>query len=1154
MDMAEKLTPQQEMAVNNRGGKLLVSAAAGSGKTKVLVDRLLTYLMDPQDPANLDDFLIITYTQAAASELRGKIAAKLTQRISEQPQNRHLLHQLQRLHLSKISTVHSFCTDILRENAYQLDIPADFRVAEENECAELQIRALQTVLEQAYETGISSEDFYVFIDSQGAGRDDRSIPEIILKVYKNSRCHLDPDAWLQRCTTDLDDIKDVSQCIWGKYLIEDLHAHLDRQIQSYIRCAEKLEATGEMDKPAALLRDTASQLMSLRALEQWDDIAANAQIDYGRLTFPKNCVDTVLVEEVKYVRDTLKKKLANKLKKFGDTSGQLIADYSQTVSAERGLVDLVRKFGEVYEKLKRGRRVLDFSDLEHKALDLLLGKSRSSPTKIANELAKRFREVMVDEYQDSNDVQDAIFGALTNQRQNCFMVGDVKQSIYQFRLADPTIFIDKYNSYLPAESADIGQGRKVMLSCNFRSSGEVIEAVNEVFSACMSPEVGGLYYGEDESLKEGIPHVPLHEDAVELYGIDVRENAYPEEAAFVASRVCTLLDGNHMIRDCERLRPITPGDIVILLRSPKSTGFWYQKALENVGIRCATENGENLFHAEENEVLLSLLKVINNPLLDIPLAGVLLSRAFSFTADELAKIRGNCKGGSLYAALQSAETKKAKGFLKTLGKLRLEAQKNSLSGLVMRILSLTRIDSIYAAMTDGSVRAENLQAFCRLVSSYERNANGGLSGLIDHLELLEQSGKAVLTDQDAGDAVSIMSIHKSKGLEFPVVFLCALSREFNMRSLNAQVLCHKEMGIGLPFVDMQQRVQYPSIAKRAIAACTKAEMISEEMRVLYVAMTRAKDRLIMTYADEKLREKLEQLEISMRLMDPDMLISSVSCPGMWIWITSILNRSGKWQRRIVEAPQAVCVSSQTVEQNRITSDAVEYLRSGLTFVYPHLPATEIPSKQTATQRKGRDKDREAAENAGTPDMMNSHVWRKPSFIDGTVQGTSRGTAMHAAMQYICFERCGTVDGVRREIARLTNEGYISEQLAKEVSSEQIAAFFASELGQRILRKKEHVLREFKFSLLVDSSENPGDCAEDQILLQGVVDCALVDADGITVIDFKSDRVSDTMLPEAVSRYSMQVRTYAKALSRIYQLPIKSAFLYFFQLNQFVSVI
>jgi len=1150
--MAEQLTKQQEQAINDRGGKLLVSAAAGSGKTKVLVDRLLKYIMDPNDPANLDEFLIITYTQAAASELRSKIAVKLTEHIAADPQNRHLLQQLQRLHLSKISTVHSFCTDILRENAYQLDIPTDFRVAEENECIELQMRALQTVLDEAYAGNGDSDDFYTFIDSQGIGRDDRKIPEIILQVYKNSRCHKDPEAWLEKCMADLEGITDVSECEWGKCLIEDLHATLDEQIRAYMRCADRMEASGQMPKPTALFRDTVSQLMTLRARNSWDDISNNMEIDYGTLTFPRKCTDVDLVDEAKYLRNTLKDTLAKKLKKFTDLSAQLIGDYKQTIAAERGLVVLVRKFADTYDKLKRSRRIMDFSDLEHKALDLLYGKSRSGTTKAAREIATRFREIMVDEYQDSNDVQDSIFSALTEKKQNCFMVGDVKQSIYQFRLADPSIFIKKYNSYVAAEIAQEGQGRKVLLSKNFRSSKAVIDAVNDVFSACMSPKVGGLYYGKEEALEEGVPHDPLEGEVIELYGIDVQDNTYPEEAAFVANRIRRMLDGGELIRDKDTIRPVKAGDIAILLRSPNSTGIWYQRALESAGIRYSTENGENLFHAEENEVMLSLLKVIHNPLQDIPLTAVLLSRVFAFSADELAHIRSQQRYSGLYAAIKNSDSGKAKHFVETLDKLRVEAQRNTLSGLMMRLLSWTRLDSIYASLPDGDVRTESIQAFLRIVASYEQNANGGLSGLIEHLDLLERSGKAIMADRETSDAVKIMSIHKSKGLEFPVVFLCAMSREFNMRSLNAEVLCHKELGIGLPYVDLEKRVHYPSIARRAISACMRAEMVSEEMRVLYVAMTRAKDRLIMTYATDHIEKKLDRLKMSIRLMDSDVIISSALCPATWVWFAAILNRSGLWNPQIVKAPDIQSASDEHEKCDTISEELIQSLHSGLSFSYLHTVATQMPSKQTATQLKGRDKDKEAAENSQKPSYERPN-WRKPSFMDVEMSPVGYGTAMHAVMQYICFERCRSVSGVQSEIKRLTCEGYISPEYAEKIVPEHIASFFASELGLRLLSDKEKVLREFKFSLLVNDGSIANADADDKILLQGVVDCALIEEDGITIIDFKSDRVTETTLSGTVEKYATQLRTYADALARIYKLPIKAAYLYFFCLDSFVTV-
>ena len=454
--MAEKLTPQQRQAVEDRGGRLLVSAAAGSGKTKVLVDRLLKYLNDPVAPANLDDFLIITYTKAAASELRGKIAAKLTERIAAEPENRHLQQQMQRLFLTKISTVHGFCGDLLREFAYKLDLSADFRVADENECGELRETVLAELLDRAYETEGEDSDFRAFVDTQGLGRTDKLVSEIILKVYDSARCHLDPEKWLDNCLRDasVEDVTDVSETVWGRYIVDDLRSYLDGQIGVMRKCCELAEAADGMQKPAVVLRDTLHQLQRLRDAAIWDEIIARKNIDYGRLTFPRKGIDADLAERIKACRNACKKGLEKRLRTFSDGSEQILADLSQSAAGARGLIALVRQFGADYDRAKRSRRCVDFGDLEHKTLDLLLGASRSGPTAASREIAQRFREIMVDEYQDSNGVQDAIFMTLTDQKQNCFMVGDVKQSIYQFRLADPGIFLKKYFDYCPVSASE----------------------------------------------------------------------------------------------------------------------------------------------------------------------------------------------------------------------------------------------------------------------------------------------------------------------------------------------------------------------------------------------------------------------------------------------------------------------------------------------------------------------------------------------------------------------------------------------------------------------------------------------------------------------------------------------------------------------------
>jgi len=1152
--MGEQLTEQQRQAVYDRGGRLLVSAAAGSGKTKVLVDRLLSYVMDPIKAANVDDFLIITYTKAAASELRGKIATKLSEHIAASPENKHLLRQMQRLHLAKISTVHAFCADILREYAYLLDISADFRVADENECLELQSRALQVVLEEAY-TNESDSDFYTFVDSQGFGRDDRRVAEIILKVYNAAKCHLHPDKWLNWCymVQNQRDIEDVSQTVWGKYLIDSLHDYLDLQINAMERCAEAALRTELMEKPAQLLYQTVDQLRQLRAQERWDDIYAQRQIDFGRLTFSKKCTDAELIEQIKAVRDACKAGLEKKMAVFCDSSKQILGDNQDTASATRGLISLVRKFDVKYSQMKRSRRVLDFTDLEHKTLDLLLGKSRSSATKVALEISERFVEVMVDEYQDSNAIQDAIFAVLTEKRQNCFMVGDVKQSIYQFRLADPSIFIDKYNSYVSAEKAMPGQGRKVVLSKNFRSSAAVIQSVNDVFSTCMSPDVGGLAYGDDEALYEGIPHKPLNEPEVELYGIDVRESVYRDEALFVADKISSLLDGKHMIRQGESLRPITADDIVILLRSPGSVGWEYQAALEEKGIRCTSGSGIDILQTEEVEVLCALLRTINNPLLDIPIVTVMLSRIFGFTADELAKIRAAKKGGSIYSAVNQFQSEKTARFLEILADLRSASQMRGISQLLAYIFSKTRMDSIYSAMPDGDVRIANLRQFCQIASDYESALGGSLTRFLSYLDTISERGLPMSNDDTVCGSVTIMSIHKSKGLEFPVVFLCGLSREFNMESVYAQVLCDKELGLGLICVDMEKRVQYPSIAKKAIAAKIRSESVSEEMRVLYVAMTRARDKLIMTYSVKNLEKNLNALSSRIPLSDTRLLTSTAHSPGTWICLTAHCVPMINWKMQIVRMEDSA--ATVTVEESTkvvLTTSQQMQLKNSLGFSYAYIDATTTPSKQTATQLKGREKDREASEHTYKA-YGAKRLWRRPSFISHEYNGSDRGTAIHMLMQHIRYSVCDSVEGVRAEIQRLVEEKFISEQQAKWVDPQQIALFFTTDIGKQI-RNAETVLREFKFSILVDSQTGSCTTPEDKMLLQGVVDCALIEGDGITIIDFKSDRIHEDALADAADRYREQVLIYAEALSRIYQLPIKSALLYFFQLGKFIPII
>ena len=1173
MSMSEKLTPQQQQAVMDRGGNLLVSAAAGSGKTKVLVDRLLSYLTDGDVPANVDDFLIITYTKAAASELRGKIAAKLSERVAEMPQNQHLQRQMQRLYLAKISTVHSFCADILREYAYKLDISVDFRVAEETECLQYQIRILEQMLTEAYDRIADDTDLQTFIDTQGFGRNDGMIPQIILKVYNSAMCHLNPSDWLDKCISDAetDGMTDAGETLWGKYLIDRFKSAVNGHILALEKCIQSAQTLDGFEKVCLLLSNTVFQLKTLVDLEKWDQIASYPGVDFGTLRFSKDVADTDAAQRIKAVRNACKEHLAKLLKVFSDSSEKILEDLSVTACSARGLVKLVQEFTDRYTKLKRTRRIMDFSDLEHYMLRLLYGKNNTGLTAAAVEIGERFREIMVDEYQDSNAVQDAIFSALTRKRNNCFMVGDVKQSIYQFRLADPGIFLDKYDSFAPAEQAQPGQPRKVLLSKNFRSASHVISAVNDVFTQCMSSDVGGLEYGEQEQLFEGIDHAKQSETEVEFYAIDVQEDTYEEESTFVAERICQLLNGKHCVRDKDGFRPIKPEDIVILLRSPGSVGAEFCYALEQRGVRCTMGGSVDLLRTEEIRVMQALLHAVYNPMLDIPLVTVLSSRVFGFKANDLAAIRSKQTAYSFYSALKKDGSRQTVLFLEMLEELRQYARMNSLSCLMQKIVSLTRLDSIYAAMPDGTNRVRNIKAFMQYISAYESTGAKELGQLLSHLDAIAEKGLSIASDNGNAGCVTVMSIHKSKGLEFPVVFLSALSRRFNHDSSTAQVLCHKEMGLGLSCVDRENRVRYPSLSKKAIAAKIVSDDISEEMRVLYVALTRAKDRLVMTYAAKNVEKDISDVACRIDYSGKNLLSSDASCPGQWILQTvvkrteagSLLHNTvspdcrtvsdDPWKIELVTVrTDGESTQPQQIKTETISPETIEQMKCSLNYKYPYTSATMTPSKQTATQLKGRIKDHEAAEDTdGRP--YRPLRFRKPGFVGKDHSPLEYGNLIHRVMERIRFDQCTDVDGVKRELDRLSREAFMSQEDVEQLDPHIIYGFFETELGRKMMQEPK-LLREFKFSVLVNGVDYSCSCEDDKVLLQGVVDCALIEEDGVTVVDFKTDRVTESTLAQTADSYRMQVKAYTDALSRIYNKPVKASYLYFFNLKKLVSVL
>lgn len=1171
-----KLTVAQQAAVENHGGAVLVSAAAGSGKTRVLVERLMRQVCDPEKPHDVDEFLIITFTKKAAAELRTRIAKDLTERLAATPDNRHLQRQLHRIYLAKISTIHSFCSDLLHEYAYQLQLPADFRQAEESETDTIRQKLVTGLLEERYTEPEMAEGLQLLADLLGSGRDDRAVAELILSVYDETRCHLSEEAWIRFCLNGLDTsgLADASQTTWGSYLIESLRTAVSDCLSAYDavngRLAEDPVLCGSY--LPVFLQD-ADRLRSVLQAQTWDEIAALGPFSFDRLKSSKGCEDAELLAQAKLVRDLCKKKIPAMLSAFYAPSSVIFAEAETSAPALHCLFSLVEDFAERYRAEKERLHLQDFSDLEHGAVRLLLQKGSLLPTKIAKEVSERFTEIMVDEYQDTNEVQDAIFKAISKDGKNRFMVGDVKQSVYRFRLADPTIFIRKYKAYRDYREAAEGAPRRILLSENFRSGGEILEAANAVFSTCMSEAVGDLAYGPEEALVQGIEHTPLPYPPVELHCIvtasgdeDEAPKKTAAEAAFVAGRIRRLLDEQTPVRERDGLRPVRPGDIVVLLRSLKSSAQYYLDALGAQGIAAVCDNGASILGSEELEELISLLQVLDNAHQDIPLAGAMLSPIFGFSADALAAVRAKHKSLDLYDAVCEAakDDDRFRVFLGTVQKLRLAAQELPIHSLLEQIEQCTDMEAVFGAMPDGETRLAGFRRFRELAAGFEDGGRRGLREFLVYLDALKVRGVAV-SASGTQNTVTIMSIHKSKGLEFPVVVLADLSRQFNMDDAKQSVLLHPQFGAAGNIYEAAQRVHYPSAAKKAIASKLRSDSLSEELRVLYVAMTRPQDMLIMTYCSADPRNHLANLALRLSMTPGAVIAKDAVCPGDWI-LTAALQRteagalfnyiqvypettlsSTPWEISLHEGvtQTAVCAAEAPVLQ---TAAAPELQM--LSYVYPAPLAVQVPSKVTATQLKGRSLDEEVAEGSRTSGVQ----FRQPPLFleDRPLSPTERGIAAHLAMQYLDFSKTDTEKAIASELRRLVREQFLTQKQADAVSPGKLLRIFEGPVG-KLIRSADRVIREFKFSVLVDASQYFEAERGEQVMLQGVTDCCLEKDGMLTVIDFKTDRIIEGGEQASAAHYKPQLEAYSLALSRIFGLPVGKRILYYFQTDTAVEV-
>ncbi len=1143
-----RLTPAQERAVNTRGVPVLVSAAAGSGKTRVLTERLVARVQEGED---ITRFLVITFTRAAAAELRGRILTELNGLLAENPGDRRLRRQSALLYRAQIGTIDSFCADLVRENAHLLGISPSFSILDEEKAQTMRAKALEDVLERAYETIEEDEGLRLLVDSVGAGRDDSRLAELILTLDNQLQSRAFPEQWAAEKLSALDvsGLTDAGQTPWGAWLLADA-----AQEAAY-RAAELENALTFMAQPgneplmkgygpafsdmALMLRDAARA-----AGESWDKTETILSQPHPRLGSVRKFEDEAAKAYVKGIWDGCKA-AANKLRDtLSGDSESLLRGIDASRPALEALMGLVQKLGRAYGERKRRADACDFSDVEHFCVRLLCDED-GGPSPLAESVSRRFSEVMVDEYQDVNAVQELIFRRVSGEGQRLFMVGDVKQSIYRFRLAEPAIFNEKYAAFGAS-----GAGERVLLRENFRSRGAVLNACNSVFERIMSPALGEIDYNEEARLIQGAAYPPEGEIRPELCVLEpeqAQEGETPDkartEALYVAARIRAMVEGGEKISDgAGGLRPVEYGDIAVLLRTPGTSGAAFRRALAEAGVPINARQGGAFFSQPEVSFAVSMLAAADNPRQDVPLIAAMRGLPFAFTPEELAEVRAAARGDFWDALVKRSETDEhCARFVEILNELRSLSREETADGLLRWLYDRTGLLALCGVMADGSQRCANLMQLYDCARRFEKEGSGGLFRFVAWLRELERRG--LEPDTPSGGGVQLMSIHKSKGLEFPVVFLADTGHRWG-GTRGGQVLCHSELGLGMRMTDAVRGVSWPTLPWRAISAREKLEDLSEQERVLYVAMTRARERLIITCIMDKAGEKLAALDRSPGPISPRLLMTA-QCPAQWLMRAAAADNGQTIDMKLATPQAPVQEKAAAAEPAIAPADPAltAMISERLDWTYPHAQAVALPSKLTATAAVELAQDSADPEAAELPEPSESRTRRRvrvPDFgkRDAPLTGAERGVAAHLVMQYIDFSKTGSEAEVAEEIDRLRDMGFLDERQAEAVSPEDILAFFRSPLGQRVFRA-DKVERELRFSLLCPASrwfENAPE--EETVLLQGVVDCCIEEKGVLTVIDFKTD---GTVEPE---RYRAQLAAYAMAMERIFQRPVGQTVLWY----------
>ena len=1204
-------TNEQQAAIDSRGQTLLLSAAAGSGKTAVLVERIIRRLLDKEYPIDITELLVVTFTKAAAAEMRDRIGMALMKALSETKDPR-VERQLALLPSAQISTLHAFCQHVIRKYFYTIDLDPAFSIAGEEELNLLRRQVLEDVFLSYYEDDEKASILYPLADMFGSDRGDDILMDTVSRMYTYARSLAWPEHWLKEAARAYDVAPDavIDDMVWAGPIKDAVRRILEEDARLYDGVLYHLRQR-EAFAPAC---DTfVAEQAALRQAAQarsWNDLSRFVRaIDFPRLKSLRKLSDDdkAVWERCKKVRDDVKKDVIKTLQAvyFSATPEEWLDGMRAMKPIMDGLVTLTLDFAKAYGAAKKEKGWIDFSDLEHFCLQILLAPDASPehpvPSAAAEELRSQYEEVFIDEYQDTNGVQELIT-RLVSGEDNRFMVGDIKQSIYRFRLADPTLFLEKYHSFSRDEKA---VQRCIDLGRNFRSVPVVLDAVNAVFSRAMTAEAAGMDYGEREKLYAGrqapdderwiggpveVDIVPTPSDEED----DDGSTAFEKECRFIAGRIGELLASGRMAaRKDGTLEPLSYRHIVVLLRSMAGKADVLIQALQEGGIPSYAEQSGGYFAAVEVQVMLALLRCIDNPEQDLAMAAVLRSPLVGLDETALAGVR-LAGDGTLWQNLPAFvaslpdgvdEKEDLQQFMAAFDSWRTYSRRHGVAELLQRLYDDTAYVDFVGAMPGGDVRQANLKALYDRARQYEE---AGFRGLFRYLQLMDKMKEdgldlapaKVVSEKE--DVVRIMSIHKSKGLEFPVVFVADMGKAFNRRDTQDQILFHNRLGIGLKQYDPEWRMSYPTLIWSGIAAQLRWEGTAEEERILYVAMTRARDQLILTghssHIDRDWQRWTSRLNPAQAKSYFDWVMPAALAPFGAKADADYARPGAAWQDAIWQVRIARAVPAGTVEEGAYDGEPrLEALRRGdltgtpvpswldeqLSWQYAYPQAVRTAAKFSVSEVKRRYQELhsdelqdEAALSVPAAAVIPTAPGEDDAFAalppwlageEAAVSGAQRGTALHKALQYITPAADQTTATLRREIDAFVRQGLLSREEAKLVYVPVLAAFCQSDIGRRMAESPE-LHREYPFTVLLAGGDPlPETETGEQILIQGVIDCLFREDDAWILVDYKLDRLETA--DAFRSRYAVQLALYKRAVEQITHRPVEETYIYSLHLQQ-----